>query len=75
VDRLLNQAKKFTQSSPDYISKDQYFLVDQNVIDQLVKVADVSNQDRVLEIGPGLGFLTKALAKQAKKVAKATRDE
>jgi 16S rRNA (adenine1518-N6/adenine1519-N6)-dimethyltransferase len=40
----------------------QNFLVDPNTARRIARLADVSSGDRVLEIGPGLGSLTLALA-------------
>jgi 16S rRNA (adenine1518-N6/adenine1519-N6)-dimethyltransferase len=42
-------------------SRGQNFLVHERVIDAIVRVLDLSPQDEVLEIGPGLGFLTRRL--------------
>lgn len=39
----------------------QNFLIDGNVIQNIIKTADVQPQDNVLEIGPGPGSLTEAL--------------
>ena len=41
----------------------QNFLIDHNVIDQIVEGAEVSSEDTVIEIGPGVGTLTKELLK------------
>jgi len=46
----------------------QNFLVNQNVIDEIVNSADISKEDLVIEIGPGLGTLTKHLLEKAGKV-------
>ncbi len=46
----------------------QNFLQDPNILDKIVEIADVSKDDTVLEIGPGLGSLTRHLAEKAKKV-------
>ena len=46
----------------------QNFLLDANIIDRIVRQANISNQDLVFEIGPGLGVLTRRLAKEAGKV-------
>ncbi len=42
-------------------SRGQNFLVHERVIDAIVRLVDLSPQDEVLEIGPGLGFLTRRL--------------
>ena len=46
----------------------QNFLYDENVLARLVEAADLGPQDEVLEIGPGLGSLTRQLASTAKRV-------
>lgn len=54
----LRPRKRFSQS----------FLVDRRVPEQIVKAADVGPDDRVLEIGPGLGIMTRVLARKAGRV-------
>ena len=46
----------------------QNFLSDINLLNSIVKCADVNQEDCVLEIGAGAGTLTNALANNAKKV-------
>lgn len=46
----------------------QNFLTNQKVIEKIVKNSNLTDNDIVLEIGPGEGVLTEALAKNAKKV-------
>ncbi len=46
----------------------QNFLIDEDVVNNIVKSSDVSKEDLVIEIGPGLGTLTKVLLENAKKV-------
>jgi len=45
--------------------KDQFFLVDENIISKIAELADLTGNDVVLEIGAGVGNLTKELAKKA----------
>ena len=40
----------------------QNFVVDPNTIDAMVRAAELAPEDSVVEIGPGLGSLTRALA-------------
>lgn len=47
----------------------QNFLVDQNILNKIIEGARINKYDLVLEVGPGAGTLTRALASQAKKVA------
>jgi len=53
----------------------QSFLIDNNIVDKVIKTADISEQDTILEIGTGLGTLTKELAKKAKKVITIEKDK
>ncbi|MEW8974436.1 MAG: 16S rRNA (adenine(1518)-N(6)/adenine(1519)-N(6))-dimethyltransferase RsmA [Tissierellaceae bacterium] len=46
----------------------QNFLIDGNIVRNIVKGADITKEDYVLEIGPGIGTLTEELALNAKKV-------
>ena len=46
----------------------QNFLINQNVVDQIVESSQITKQDLVIEIGPGLGTLTKELLEKAGKV-------
>ncbi|HZY45916.1 MAG TPA: 16S rRNA (adenine(1518)-N(6)/adenine(1519)-N(6))-dimethyltransferase RsmA [Anaerolineae bacterium] len=46
----------------------QNFLIDNPALDKIVRAADVTADDVVLEIGPGLGSLTQHLAAIAKRV-------
>ena len=46
----------------------QNFLVDEQAINDIVKGAEVNEEDLVIEIGPGLGTLTAFLLEKAKKV-------
>ncbi|MFC1655533.1 16S rRNA (adenine(1518)-N(6)/adenine(1519)-N(6))-dimethyltransferase RsmA [Patescibacteria group bacterium] len=41
----------------------QNFLMDANVVQKIVQAANATKQDCIIEIGPGLGILTKELAK------------
>jgi 16S rRNA (adenine1518-N6/adenine1519-N6)-dimethyltransferase len=46
----------------------QNFLVDEDMAERLAELAGVSGGDRILEVGTGLGVLTRALAKRAARV-------
>jgi 16S rRNA (adenine1518-N6/adenine1519-N6)-dimethyltransferase len=43
----------------------QHFLIDKRVRERLVELAELTTNDTVLEVGPGLGFLTAALISRA----------
>src|SRR5437867_11702621 len=53
----------------------QRFLVDRGVLAAIVDAADLSADDDVLEIGPGPGVLTAALAARARSVTAVEVDE
>ena len=46
----------------------QNFLIDQRVLDKIIAAADIGPDDCVLEIGPGIGTLTRCLAEAAGQV-------
>ena len=46
----------------------QHFLTDEAILDTIVVAAELSPEDIVIEIGPGLGILTGELARRAGKV-------
>ena len=46
----------------------QHFLADRNILNKIVRTAGIGHEDVVLEVGPGLGEMTLALAQQAGKV-------
>ena len=46
----------------------QNFLIDDEVIEKIVNGAEVGKDDIVIEIGPGLGSMTKVLLERARKV-------
>lgn len=46
----------------------QNFLIDGNILDKICDGINLDENDEVIEIGPGIGTLTQALAEHAKKV-------
>lgn len=60
----LRPAKKFGQN----------FILNKQAIIDIVKSADVSKNDLIVEIGPGLGVLTRELSKAAKNVIAIEKD-
>jgi len=52
----------------------QNFLIDEGVIKKIIESAQLSKNDIILEIGPGIGVLTMELAKKAKKVIAIEKD-
>ena len=53
----------------------QNFLIDRNTIDAIVAAADIHPGERVLEVGPGMGALTRALLDARAKVTAVEKDE
>ena len=46
----------------------QNFLIDTHVLEKIVRAADITKEDLVLEIGPGIGTLTQYLCEAAREV-------
>lgn len=46
----------------------QNFLINQNVVDSIIDNSNITKEDLVIEIGPGLGTLTRFLLEKANKV-------
>lgn len=53
----------------------QNFLIDSDVISDIIDYANITKEDVVVEIGPGVGFVTEQLVKYAKKVIAIELDE
>ncbi|MEG2018356.1 MAG: 16S rRNA (adenine(1518)-N(6)/adenine(1519)-N(6))-dimethyltransferase RsmA [Clostridium sp.] len=53
----------------------QNFLIDDSVLDDIVDGAEITKDDYVIEIGPGVGTLTKELLQRAKRVTSIELDE
>jgi len=53
----------------------QNFLIDKNVLRKIVEAAELSKNDTVLEVGPGIGNLTIELAKKVKKIIAVEKDK
>ncbi len=56
-------------------TKGQNFLVNERIYDDIVNASDLKKEDTVLEIGPGLGFLTFKLAQKVKRVIAVELDD
>lgn len=61
-----------TQLDP---AKDQHMLVDGKVMNTIIETVSPKSNDQILEVGSGDGFLTRLLAKTAKKVIGVEIDE
>ncbi len=53
----------------------QNFLINPDVISDIIEFSDIQPDDTILEIGPGVGFVTEQLIKHAKKVIAVELDE
>lgn len=52
----------------------QNFLIDKNALDKIIGAANLHSTDTVVEVGPGIGTLTQALSKKAKRVVTIEKD-
>lgn len=66
----ITNIKKTLKAFGAHTRKDlgQHFLIDEKALDKIVETARLSIDDTVLEIGPGMGILTRELCKRAGKV-------
>ena len=46
----------------------QHFLLDASILDQIIEAAKIEKSDMIVEIGPGIGILTRKLLEQAASV-------
>ena len=72
-----SKTKEIIEQNAFYFKKNygQNFLIDANVLQNMISAADISDQDFVLEIGPGIGSLTQFLAENAKNVVAVEIDD
>ncbi len=53
----------------------QNFIIEKNILDKIVSSADIKKDDLVLEIGPGLGAITRTLLEKGAKVTAVELDK
>lgn len=53
----------------------QNFLIDTNILTNIVEAAEIDEETGVIEVGPGIGALTEYLARKAKKVVSIEIDQ
>jgi len=72
----LSQLKQFLHDSHLWLNKKlgQNFLIDREVLADIVKTSQLSKDDTVVEIGPGVGTLTQELCKNAGEVLAIEKD-
>ena len=70
VTSLEEQVRQFLGKHHIRLNKDlgQHFLIDEAVLETIVATAGIEDTDHVVEIGPGIGVLTRELLKHAAKV-------
>lgn len=56
-------------------SRGQNFLIKEEIYDDIITAAELKSDDVVLEVGPGLGFLTAKLAERVKEVIAVELDD
>lgn len=61
------------KNNPDEL--DQHFLIDNKIIDDFIKVCNLNKDDTVLEIGPGIGTLTRLIVPKVKKMYVIEKDK
>jgi 16S rRNA (adenine1518-N6/adenine1519-N6)-dimethyltransferase len=66
----ITDIKRTLKAYGAYTKKDlgQHFLVDPDALESIVNAAELTKEDKVLEVGPGMGVLTKELCKNAGEV-------
>lgn len=64
---LLSQTKRELRRLDLHAKKGlgQHFLIDEQALQSLISAAELTSNDTVVEVGPGLGLLTRELAKRA----------
>ncbi len=76
INSLAKQTKNILNKNNIKLNKKfgQNYLIDKNKRDQIVKFGNLTKNDVVLEIGPGIGTLTMELSASAKKVIAIEQD-
>lgn len=66
----ITEIKRTLKAYGAYTKKDlgQHFLVDADALKSIVDAANLSKEDKVVEVGPGMGVLTQELCKNAGEV-------
>ena len=67
----LYQETKFLMNKYNIIASKrlgQNFLINDNIVDDIIQKSEVNSQDLIIEVGPGLGNLTSRLLEKAGKV-------
>jgi len=75
-DKMKKEIKNLLKEKKIWLQKGlgQNFLISKRVLEKIIKASQLKKTDIVLEIGPGIGTLTKELAKRVKKVITVEKD-
>ena len=70
MSRLSNEIRQYCSDNLLKLNTDlgQHFLVDEMVLDDIVTAGNIQETDHIVEIGPGVGVLTRELLYNAGKV-------
>lgn len=66
----ITEIKKTLKAFGAHTNKDlgQHFLIDGKALNAIVEAADIKPNEKVVEVGPGMGILTRELCERAKEV-------
>jgi 16S rRNA (adenine1518-N6/adenine1519-N6)-dimethyltransferase len=66
----ITNIKKTLKTFGTHTKKDlgQHFLIDEKALDKIVETANLTKDDKVIEVGPGMGILTRELCQNAGEV-------
>ncbi len=53
----------------------QNFLIDEQVLEKIIKVSQINSNENIVEVGPGIGTLTQKLAEVSKSVVAVEKDK
>ena len=68
---LLQDLKKILKENNFFLSKslDQHFLYSDSILEREVEYAEINSEDKLLEIGPGIGTLTEKILEKTRNLA------
>ncbi len=77
VDMLDEEVRTLLRQSGMRLDTDagQHFLIDEETLEDIVAVSDLKSSDHIIEVGPGIGILTRELTKRVRKVTAIEIDE
>jgi 16S rRNA (adenine1518-N6/adenine1519-N6)-dimethyltransferase len=74
---LKDEVQKFLKENGIHLKKSlgQNFLINEEVLQKIVESADIKENDHIIEIGPGIGVLTRELLQKTQNVTAIELDE